>query len=173
MALFSSCVLGGWVNAHSFLFHVSPGVLQCQDFFQMSPISYFHMLDMSHHLAESSWESVWVSTFTYFCLFDSSLLNKKRGRILKNYAWIQEWSINHVPWGSCDEQIHAWWFYFILHAHTSLSAGVAGMCLLGTTEGTVSHTSPSIRLIFPAYLHHIKSSPSPSASETCYTGDRF
>lgn len=61
---------------HSLPFPFFVGVLQCQDFFQMSPISYFHILHMNHHLAESSWESERVPTFTYFCLFDSSLKTK-------------------------------------------------------------------------------------------------
>lgn len=60
-----ACLSAGWGRAlplpwagssggHTLPFPCLSGVLSCQDFFQMSPISYFHILHMNHPLAEQS-----------------------------------------------------------------------------------------------------------------------
>lgn len=59
-------------------------------------VSYFLFPHIGHESPSgrvSSWESIWVSTFTYFCLFGSSLKTKN----LKICAWIQGQNINIIP----------------------------------------------------------------------------
>lgn len=59
-------------------------------------VSYFLFPHIGHESPSGRvlwWESIWVSTFTYFCLFGSSLKTKN----LKIYAWIQGQNINNIP----------------------------------------------------------------------------